>query len=252
MTHNLKKVLVFFVVAALSTMQFGCGDDETNAPAVKLTASTVSSSATNAHQHNVSIPFVDISAAPVAGGYQYRSDTVNGHSHVIALSQLQVVDLNNGMQLTLVSSVPNLGTSHTHTWGLQGGSVLYEMNCYNCHSNDKRGQNPMNVSFNASQTSAVKSPGTQPTSTSPAAIPDPNYVPSTTSTLVDAVSLYASRCAGCHSLGTIDSVQGIGPNLSAKGALVNVKFPTPGVTSHNGLSLTSTEITAMISYLNAN
>src|SRR5450631_639618 len=172
MTFNLKYALAALVVAALSVMQSGCGDGGTNAPAVKLTASTVvSSTDSSAHQHSVSIPFIDVTASPAAGGYQYRSDTVGGHSHVIALSQQQMTDLSNGMQLTLTSSTSSSGASHTHTWNIQGGSVLYEQNCYNCHSNDKRGQNPMNVSFNASQTSAVKSPATAPLSTSPAAIP---------------------------------------------------------------------------------
>ena len=196
MPHNLRNVLAVLVVAALSAMLSGCGDDETNAPAAKLTASTVVSTTDSAHQHSVSIPFTDVSASPASSVYQYRSDTVSGHSHVIALSNQQMIDLNNGMQLTLTSSAPSSGASHTHTWSIQGGSVLYEKNCYNCHSNDKRGQNPMNVSFNASQTIAVKSPGSAPVSTATPAIPDPNYTPTTTAP--DGAALYASNCAGCH------------------------------------------------------
>jgi len=188
----------FVILAAVgNALLFGCGEGgETNAPAVKLTASSVASSSDSAHQHSASIPFTDVSASPSAGGYQYRSDTVGGHSHVIAFSPQQMVDLNNGLQLTLTSSAPSSGVSHTHTWSIQGGSVLYEKNCYNCHSNDKRGQNPMNVSFNASQTNAVKSPGTAPVSTAAAATPDPNYIPGTAA--LDGVALYASQCAGCH------------------------------------------------------
>ena len=188
----------FVILAAVGTaLLSGCGEGgETNAPAVKLTTSSVASSTDSAHQHSVSIPFSDVSASPSAGGYQYRSDSAGGHSHVIALSQQQMVDLNNGLQLTLTSSAPSSGVSHTHTWSIQGGSVLYEKNCYNCHSNDKRGQNPMNVSFNASQTSAVRSPGTAPVSTAAAATPDPNYTPG--SVAPDGVALYASQCAGCH------------------------------------------------------
>jgi len=197
MTRNLRNVLAALIFAALSAMLSGCGDDETNAPSVKLTASTVvSSTDSSAHQHSVTIPFTDVSASPASAVFQYRSDTVGGHSHVIALSNQQMVDLNNGMQLTLTSSTPSSGASHTHTWSIQGGSVLYEKNCYNCHNNDKRGQNPMNVSFNASQTIAVKLPGSAPVSTAPPAIPDPNYTPTTTAP--DGAALYASNCAGCH------------------------------------------------------
>jgi mono/diheme cytochrome c family protein len=186
------------LAAALSaTLLSGCGGGETNSPATKLTASALQSSTDSAHQHSASIPFVDVSAAPAVGGYQYRSDAAGGHSHVIALSQQQMSDLNNGMQMTLVSSAPSSGAAHTHTWSIQGGSVLYEKNCYNCHSNDKRGQNPMNVVLSASQTSAVKSPGSAPVSTSTAATPDPNYSP-VASAAPDGVALYASQCAGCH------------------------------------------------------
>lgn len=197
MTSHLKKVLAMLVVAALPVLLSGCGEGgETNEPAVKLTASAVLSSSDSGHLHPASIPFTDVSPSPAAGGYQYRSDPAGGHSHVIAFSQQQMIDLNNGMQITLTSSAPSSGVSHTHTWNIQGGSVLYEKNCYNCHSNDKRGQNPMNVSFNASQTSAVRSPGTAPVSTAVAATPDPDYTPVTAAP--DGVALYASQCAGCH------------------------------------------------------
>jgi mono/diheme cytochrome c family protein len=199
MTRNLKKTLALLVAVTLSAMLSGCGEGGgTNPPAVKLTASTVVSSTDSTHQHSVSIPFVDVTASPAAGGYQYRSDTVSGHSHVIALSMQQMIDLNNGMQLTLTSSAPSSGASHTHTWIIQGGSVLYEKNCYNCHTNDKRGQGPMNVSFNTSQTSAVRSPGSAPVSTAAAATPDPNYAPLAASAAPDGAALYASQCAGCH------------------------------------------------------
>jgi len=181
----------------LSVVQFACGEgDETNPPAVKLTSSTMVSATDSAHQHTVSIPFVDVSASPAASVYQYRSETVSGHSHVIALSQQQMIDLNNGMQLTLTSSTPSSGASHSHSWSIQGGSVLYEKHCFNCHSNDKRGQGPMNVSFNSNQASAVRSPGGAPVSTAIAAIPDPDYTPG--SVALDGASLYASQCAGCH------------------------------------------------------
>jgi mono/diheme cytochrome c family protein len=198
MTRTLKKTLALFVLAALSAIQFGCGESsETNAPSVKLTASTVASSTVIAHQHTVSIPFIDVSAAPASSIFQYRSDSVPGHSHVIALSQQQMIDLNNGMQLTLTSSAPDTGAPHAHIWNIQGGSVLYEKNCYNCHSNDKRNNNPMNVNFNASQTNAVRSPGAAPVSTAVAAIPDPSYAPAAP-TAPDGAALYASQCSGCH------------------------------------------------------
>jgi mono/diheme cytochrome c family protein len=193
-----KKVIFALLAVTLTVVVYGCGEKETNAPAVKLTASAVSSLAdTSTHVHTVSIPFTDVSASPTSDIYQYRSDTIDGHSHVIALTKQQIIDINNGMRVNLTSSTSNAGTGHTHTWSIQGGDLLYEKNCYNCHTNDKRGHSPMNVSFNGSQTSAVISPGGAPLSTSASATPDPNYTPSTVVSL-DGASLYTANCAVCH------------------------------------------------------
>jgi hypothetical protein len=169
-----QRILAVSALFVLTALQFGCGE-ETNAPEVKLTASTAISQDSSAHVHSASIPFADISATPANDVYQYRSDITNSHSHVIALSKQQMIDLNSGMLLSLASSTPSSGASHTHTWNFQGGAVLYDKYCYNCHSNDKRGTSPMNVSFTASQTSAEINPSGAPLSTSAAATPDPNF-----------------------------------------------------------------------------
>jgi mono/diheme cytochrome c family protein len=197
--NYIKQTVIACIILAASLLEFGCGEsDKTNVPAVKLTASTVTSqSDATAHAHSVTIPFTDVSASPASDTYQYRSTATSGHSHVIALSKQQVIDVNNGMRLVLVSSAPDSGASHTHTWVIQGGDLLYEKNCYNCHTNDKRNHTPMNVSFNSSQTGAVINPGGASTSTAAAAVPDPNYTPSTTVSL-DGASLYAASCANCH------------------------------------------------------
>jgi mono/diheme cytochrome c family protein len=197
--NYLNRIIIACIILAVSLLEVGCGEsDKTNVPAVKLTASTVTSqSDANAHTHSVTIPFTDISASPASSIYQYRSTTANGHSHVIALSTQQVSDVNNGMRLVLTSSTPDSGASHTHTWIIQGGDLLYEKNCYNCHTNDKRNHTPMNVSFNGNQSNAVINPGGAPASTTAAAIPDPTYSPSTTVSL-DGAALYTANCFTCH------------------------------------------------------
>jgi mono/diheme cytochrome c family protein len=191
---NYVKMLAMITIAALGS---GCGSEhETNVPAVKLTASAVvSQTDSSSHVHTVTIPFTDVSASPASDSYSYTSDTINSHYHVIAISKQQMADFNNGMRLTLTSSASSSGTSHSHTWNLRGGDLLYEKYCYNCHSNDKRSHNPMNVSFNSSQTSAVKSPASAVLSTSPAAVPSLTPAPPAT---VDGAALYAANCAACH------------------------------------------------------
>ena len=193
-----KRIVIAFTLLTLTALVSGCGEKGTNTPAVKLTASVITSqSDTNAHTHTVTIPFTDISESPAADTYQYRSEITNGHSHVIAISKQQMIDLNNGMRLVLTSSSPDSGINHTHIWNIQGGDMLYEKNCFNCHSNDNRGHSPMNVSFNGSQTSAVINPSSAPLSTALAATPDPNYIPSSVVSL-DGASPYAANCAICH------------------------------------------------------
>lgn len=55
----------------------------------------------------------------------------------------------------------------------------------------------MNVSFNASQTSAEVNPSSAPLSTSLAATPDPLYL-TTTVVSLDGAALYAANCSACH------------------------------------------------------
>ena len=195
MSISTKSIVVSAAFIVLSSMLTGCGGESGgNAPSVKLTASSVVSEPWSGHVHNVLIPLTDISAASATNTFQYRSSDNSGHTHVIALSKDQITDLNNGMRITISSSAPSSGTAHTHTWNIVGGNVLYDKYCYNCHTNDKRGQNPMKVFFNLSQTNAVKSPASAPLSTSAAPVPDPNFAPSTVVSL-DGVLLYASNCS---------------------------------------------------------
>jgi mono/diheme cytochrome c family protein len=234
----LKVMAVLAAIIAMTTMLTGCGEGrEDNIPAVKLTASALVSDITNGHGHNVEIPFIDISAAPGADLFQYRSSDNTGHSHVIALSKQQMIDLNNGMRLTLTSSAPSSGTAHTHTWNIQGGNVLYDKNCYNCHTNDKRGQdqNRMNSSLrplsNANQIAAVKNPGAQALSTSTAAVPDPAFTLSTTVSL-DGPTLYANNCSRCH--GPLASSSKLNKSFAQiKAAITN---NTGGMSSLGGLT----------------
>lgn len=237
------KTIFLFSVLLVSVIQFGCGEKETNAPATKLIASVVTSTAdTTTHTHSVTIPFTDISASPASDTYQFRSDVSNGHSHVIAISKQQMVDLNNGMRLALTSSTPDTGSSHTHSWSFQGGNLLYEKNCYNCHTNDKRNHSPMNVSFNSSQTSAVINPASAPLSASTAAIPDPNYSVSVVVTL-DGAALYTVNCSTCHGALTASSKQ----NRTLDQIKAAISSNRGGMSSLGGL--TDTQLQAIVTAL---
>lgn len=203
MNSLIKKVSYLAIMFIIANMVSGCGEErEDNIPAVKLTSSAVvSEPAADGHGHNVEIPFTDISSIP-ADLFQYRSSDNTGHSHVIALSKEQIIDLNNGLRLTVVSSTQSSGTVHTHTWNIWGGNVLYDKNCYNCHSNDKRGQdqNRMELKLrplsNVNQINSIINPSATLLSTSTQATPVATYVP--VFTAPNGVQLVASLCSGCH------------------------------------------------------
>ena len=106
--------------------------------------------------------------------------------------------LKSGLRVIVTSTAAADG--HTHTWEIQGGNVLYESICYNCHSNDKRGAAGMpgtNYTPLQSQRDALANPSAAPLSTAPA--PNPTSTPTPSGTgAPDGAALYASNCAGCH------------------------------------------------------
>jgi hypothetical protein len=198
MHQQLKRIVVTAAITLAAAALAGCGGSETNPPAAAISTTVVASQAdTTSHSHSVTVPFTDYPATPADSVHQYRSSDSGGHSHVIALTGQQLTDLSNGLRVTVTSSSAN---GHTHTWSFLGGSMLYDKYCYNCHSNDKRGNGPMNVSMTPSQGANLANPGGAPLSTAPAATPDPNYDPSapTPPTPLDGTALYGTYCQSCH------------------------------------------------------
>lgn len=188
MNRYLRLTLLAIVTVALAA----CGE-ETNKPGTPITATVVASATTSGHTHSITIPFTDLGST---NQINYTSTTINGHTHVVALSAQQFSDLKAGMQVTLTSSAAADG--HSHTWLIQGGSVLYDSLCYNCHSNDKRGTSGMSSSpLNGTQRSALQNPSGAPFSTAlpadPNLTPAPVIVPAT-----DGAALYKANCETCH------------------------------------------------------
>ena len=66
-----------------------------------------------------------------------------------------------------------------------------------------------------------------------------------------AASIYSANCASCHSLGTLDSTQGTGPELALKGGKLNTMF-SAGAAGHQGITLAVSELSAVKILLNAN
>lgn len=195
MRKSILQLLMLVAMTIVLVGLYGCGDSETNPPATKLTATAVSSAVTNGHTHTVSIPFSDLGTTTQVN---YTTSTTAGHSHIIALSPQQFSDLKSGLRVIVTSTAAADG--HTHTWEIQGGNVLYESICYNCHSNDKRGAAGMpGTSYTPlqSQRDALANPSAAPLSTAPAPNPTSTPTPSGTGT-PDGAALYASNCAGCH------------------------------------------------------
>ena len=61
-------------------------------------------------------------------------------------------------------------------------------------------------------------------------------------------STLAANCASCHRLGTYDA-SGSAPNLSGDGSYVSSEY-TAGVRGHQGITLTSSQISTLVTFLN--
>jgi cytochrome c5 len=215
----------------------GCGESDeggTTAAGIVLTASSISSTTVNGHTHSVSMPFSDLAATATVN---YRSSETSGHTHVIALSAQQLGDLYTGKQVK-VTSTPAVD-GHLHDWVFQGGNLVYESICFNCHSNSKRGTAGMaGRPPLSSQVSALVDPSGQPFSTAPVAIPDPNFNPSAPLPPVgnDGVALYGANCA-CH--GPLASSTKRGRTAA------QITSAIGSVSSMKGISLNATQIQAI-------
>jgi mono/diheme cytochrome c family protein len=75
-------------------------------------------------------------------------------------------------------------------------------------------------------------------------IPAPAPVP------LEAAAIYSSRCAGCHTLGSVDG-SGSAPELALKGGHIETLFEH-GSVDHQGVRLAAEEVSALKILLNAN
>jgi mono/diheme cytochrome c family protein len=230
---------VVLVMTLTLAILAGCGegDEGATAPGVAMTASSVGSTTVNGHTHSVSMPFSDLGAAATVN---YRSSQTSGHTHVIALSAQQLGDLYTGKQVKVTSTPAADG--HLHEWVFQGGTLVYESMCFNCHSNSKRGTAGMSGRPPLpSQVSALMNPSGQPFSTAPAAVPDPNFNPSTPLPPIgnDGAALYAANCASpvCHGPLTTSTKRGK--------TAAEIKAGIASVPVMKGISLTDTQIQAI-------
>ncbi len=92
-----------------------CGNDNGGDVALPATGFDVISTTEVGHNHSVRILNSDL-ASPLAGGVVYTSSLSLGHSHTITLTQQQLMDINNGIIVTVISS---LNDGHTHGWTIQ-------------------------------------------------------------------------------------------------------------------------------------
>lgn len=239
MGGTLKRTLLMAIFVVALAVLAGCGEgDETNAPAAKLSATTVASATVNGHSHTVSLPFGDLQSSKTVN---YRSSIDSGHYHVIALSPGQLADLYQGYRLQTTSTpaltAPSTQTDrHTHAWVIEGGNLVYESICYNCHGNSKRGSSGMsNQPPLASQRVALVNPSGQPLSTATPATPDPSFDPS--SVTPDGASLYAGTCASCH---------GVLASSTKRGrTAVQITVAIGSISSMKGISLSAAQIQAI-------
>ncbi len=73
---------------------------------------TSTSTLSNAHTHDVTVLYSDLSTLPAAG-VTYTSTLVANHTHTVTLTQQQLSSIDSGGTVTVTSSLQD---SHTHDW----------------------------------------------------------------------------------------------------------------------------------------
>jgi hypothetical protein len=106
-------VALIALPAAFSFESCGGGGGGDATPAAPAPGFDIASSPDNTgHSHLVRILDADL-AAPPAGGVIYTS--TGSHTHTVPLTQQQLTDINNGLSVTVISSLGG-APAHTHTW----------------------------------------------------------------------------------------------------------------------------------------
>lgn len=142
------------------------------------------------------------------------------------------------------------------------GAALYDANCATCHSllasSSKKGATAAQIQsrmaappfatrvLTAAEVQAIANALAVTPIPTPTPAPTPAPTPTPTPAPLPGKAIYDANCAGCHKLGTYDTA-GSAPDLSGSGSLVSTKFP-----GHMGITLTSTQISDIAAFLNAN
>ncbi len=103
------KLAVSLMVCALMLLPAGCGGGSSSSTGSDF---DVQSSTASGHSHSVRILAADLNSPPTAGA-NYTTTTTNGHFHVLNVTTQQLTDINNGLTVTLTTSITE---GHTHTF----------------------------------------------------------------------------------------------------------------------------------------
>jgi outer membrane lipoprotein-sorting protein len=107
-----KQFKIAFVILIIFLAWSGCSKKSNQATTSSdADGLQVTSSSANAHTHTVKVLFADLTNSSSAG-ITYTSSS-NGHTHTIYLTQQQLIAINNGSTVTIVSSVDS---GHSHNW----------------------------------------------------------------------------------------------------------------------------------------
>jgi mono/diheme cytochrome c family protein len=137
------------------------------------------------------------------------------------------------------------------------GAALYTNNCSGCHgalaTSSKRGTTAAAIQSAITSNRGGMGSLSNLTSAEIQAIATalaPTPTPTPTPTPLPGKVVYDNNCSGCHRLGTYDTA-GSAPNLAGSGSKVSSKF-TAGVSGHKSITLSATQITDVMQFLDAN
>jgi len=213
---------------------------------LSLTAGSISGTPTAAGTFNFSIKVTD-SATPTANTLTKAFSitvTAPGTPLTITTTTLSAATFGSAYSQTLAAS----GGSGAYTWSVTAGTLPAGLNLNASTGSISGTPTAPAAPIAATSNFTIGVTGAVSGSTTKAFTITGNLSASASS----GKTIYDANCAGCHGLGIYDTTTGGGPNLGGLGAAtlttaLNTRFA--GGISHNGTTLTATQISDMLAFL---
>ncbi len=100
-------------LAVLALITFGIGGCKNSTSPIQATSKVFPSTTVNSHDHTITMLVDDVTNRPI-NGFSTTTSVVMEHSHSFALTQGQLVSVDNGASITATTGPSDVTGTHTH------------------------------------------------------------------------------------------------------------------------------------------